>query len=103
MLERQWMIARYRWRFRVVPWIKRRTICAVRGHDLGQIEWIYYNGWPYHRPCKTCGVEVGCRYESLRGIYEYEPGYRHDGRYGIDMFVDEAMEAQGTPSEPRGE
>lgn len=85
-------VLRYRWRFTYWPRIKRYTVCAVRGHRLGQIEMLYFNGWPFHRPCKRCGVEIGCRYESMRGIYQYEPGYRHDGRLGVDALIEELQE-----------
>lgn len=84
----------YRWRFRYAPLIRRVTICRIRGHRLGQIECYHHHGWPFHRPCKRCGIEIGCRYEPLRGIFEYDPNYRHDGRYGIDMLLEEALEAQ---------
>ena len=84
----------YRWRVRWWPRVLRWTLCVVRGHDLGQIGPLYRKGWSFHRPCKRCRVEVGCSYESMRGIYEYEPGVRHNGRYGLDMLVDEATEAQ---------
>ena len=92
-------ILRYRLRTRYLPRLLRWTICAVQGHRLGQVEFLYFNGWPFHRPCKRCGVEIGCRYEPLRGIYEYEPGYRHDGRRGVDMLLDEAIEAAAKPQE----
>ena len=87
-------VFRYRLRFRWWPRLLRWTVCAARGHTLGQIEMLCYNGYPFHRPCKRCGIEVGCDYESLRGIYGYEPGYHHDGVTGTDRLVEEAMEAQ---------
>ncbi len=96
-------VLRYRLRFRVWPKLLRWTVCAARGHRLGQTEWYpvkrHGKRWGYHRPCKRCRLEIGCSYEPMRGIYEYEPGYRHDGDYGIDMLLDEAMEAQSAPAE----
>ena len=84
----------YRWHFRYLPWIRRVAVCSVLGHRLGQIEMMYRNGWPFHRPCKRCRVEVGCRYAHLRGIYEYQPGFRHDGRLGVEALIDELTEAE---------
>lgn len=95
-------VFRYRWQTRYLPRLLRWTICAARGHKLGQVELLCFNGWPFHRPCKRCGVQVGCRYESLRGICEYEPGYRHDGRRGLDMLIEEAEVAQRPTPEAGG-
>lgn len=92
------MRSRWRWRwFKAKRAIQRLTICAVRGHHAGQIELYPKRSkgvrWSYTRECKRCGFTIGCRYESGRGIYEYEPGIRHDGRLELDVVIEEAREA----------
>ena len=91
------MVLRYRLRTKWIPTLIRMTVCAARGHKLGQIEWypVSRKGrrWGYLRGCTRCRFEIGCEYEPMRGIYEYEHGFRHDGDLGIDMLMEEAEAA----------
>ena len=104
-------VLRYRARFRWWPRLLRWTVCAARGHRLGQVEMYPVSSkrsrdgkfWEYSRPCKRCCVAVGCAYESMRGIYEYEAGYRHDGRTGIDALIEEASDSLSPAAPQEGE